>query len=149
MTLQRKNRVITVNVGTDILLLPGGKLGAALSQWTCKETFDTKIMSSMLPPPPPAVAEEAWKDLYTTAETKGYCDILIPLNESRIGESKTDKLARDLKYLSSLENSEYAQAGWTTITSLLDGLNMQTFGDTWLAPYFLPNGPHPVEIMVL
>ena len=54
------------------------------------------------------MAEEVWKDLCVSAGATGY--ILIPLNENRIGESKTEKLVRGLKHLSNPENSEFAQA---------------------------------------
>jgi hypothetical protein len=54
---------------------------------------------------------------------------------------------RGLNQLASPENEEFSQAGWPTITSLLEGLNMQIFGNSWLAQHFRPSGAYPIEIV--
>jgi hypothetical protein len=144
-TLQSEHKVTTVKMDSASLLLPGGKLGTTLTEWQCTVAYGTKIKSSMLPPPPIKIAEEVWKELWTAAGATGY--VLIPLSDGSIGESKSDKLVRGLTQLASTENEEFSQAGWPTIPSLLDGLNMQTFGGSWLAQHFLPSGDYPMEIL--
>ena len=144
-TLQNEHKVTTVRMDSASLLLPGGKLGTALTEWKCTLAFGARIKSSMLPPPPIQIAEEVWRELWIAASSTGY--VLIPLSDGRIGESKSDKLVRGLTQLASPENEEFSQAGWPTIPSLLDGLNMQTFGDSWLTQHFRPSGDYPMEIL--
>jgi hypothetical protein len=54
----------------------------------------------MLPPPSSEIAEEVWKELWIAVSATGY--VLIPLSDGRIGESKSDKLVRDLAQMTSL-----------------------------------------------
>jgi hypothetical protein len=120
-TLQNEHKVTTVRMDSVSLLLPGGKLVTTLTEWKYTLAFGTKIKNSMFPPTPAEIAEEVWKEVWIVTNANG--DVLIPLSDDRIGESKSDKLLRGLTQLANPENEEFSQAGWSTIPSLLDGLN--------------------------